>query len=313
MKSGVVWCVAVVVSGLLAPSPGVAQDESLSVAEQLQAAKKRVTQQEYLLRYKFRKGETVRWEVVHKARTDTKISGNSQTAESNSVSTKVWSIDSVANDGNMRLVHSVDRLNMWQKIGNRKTVRYDSAKDQAPPPEYEAAAKTVGIPLSTVVITPTGRVVKTSRGRQPDLGLGQIVFPFPKKAVRIGASWNVPREVKVTVPEGGLRTFRKIKVRQQYTLQKVKSGIATIRVRTQVVTPVRDPKIESQLVQKLIKGTIKFDVDAGRVRTKNIEWDEQVIGFSGAGSNMSYRARFTEKLLEKQIKTAAKPTEKTAG
>ncbi|MCA9213208.1 MAG: hypothetical protein KDB27_09095, partial [Planctomycetales bacterium] len=69
-------------------------------------------------------------------------------------------------------------------------------------------------------------------------------------------------------------------------------------ISTQVLTPVDDAKIKAQLIQQLSSGTIRFDVDAGRLMSKQLDWDESVLGFSGAGSNMKYLARFTEKLLD---------------
>ena len=73
--------------------------------------------------------------------------------------------------------------------------------------------------------------------------------------------------------------------------------MATISVKTEVVTPVNDPQIKSQLVQQLTNGEVKFDMDAGRVVSRAIDWDETVVGFSGDDSLMKYLARFTEDLL----------------
>jgi hypothetical protein len=89
-------------------------------------------------------------------------------------------------------------------------------------------------------------------------------------------------------------------------LEKVENGVATITVATQILTPVNDPKIQSQLVQRLQEGTIKFDVDAGRLLHKQMDLDQSVFGFSGPNSHMQYLARFSEELLTGEA-TAAKP------
>jgi hypothetical protein len=80
----------------------------------------------------------------------------------------------------------------------------------------------------------------------------------------------------------------------------VAAGVATIEVKTQVLSPVDDPRIRSQLVQRLQFGTIRFDVDAGRVLSKQMDTDEIVIGFQGADSIMQYLARFTEEPVEEK-------------
>ena len=262
----------------------------------------------YLLRYKFTAGEVVRWKVTHKARTDTEIRGSSQTAESNSESTKVWTVKEVGKKGEFTLVHSVSQINMWQRVGDEAIIHYDSESKEEVPRVYQQAAKTVGIPLSTVTISPPGAILAQSSAKPIDLGLGSIVIPFPETPLKIGAGWNVPRVVTVSLPVDGVRTYQKIKVRQRYTLRSVQAGIATISVRTEVITPVRDARIESQLVQKMIKGSIRFDLQKGRLRSKTIDWDEHVLGFQGANSNMKYRATFSEQLLSPRLAaTAQKP------
>ncbi len=71
------------------------------------------------------------------------------------------------------------------------------------------------------------------------------------------------------------------KVRELYTLEKVFAGVATIRIETQPLTPVADPAVESQLIQQLSKGTIKFDIDRGPHAQQALDWSDEVIGFRG--------------------------------
>lgn len=260
---------------------------------------------EYLLRYKFSSGETLRWKVVHEAYTDTKIKGNTQKSESHSESTKSWKVTELNDDGTITFVHIVESMNLWQQVADRPTIRYNSATDEQAPPEYEMAAKTLGVPLSTVTITAEGRVKqKASEQASFDLGLGEIVFPFPDTPLKVGTSWHVPSEVKVA---DAMNRFKRVQVRLTYTLEGVLNDVATIGVKTTVLTPVDDPKIESQLVQKLVKGTIKFDIEAGRIRSRTMSWNESVIGFNGADSNMKYDAQFSEELLPPKTETARKP------
>jgi len=79
-----------------------------------------------------------------------------------------------------------------------------------------------------------------------------------------------------------------------YQLKKVQTGVATIAARTEVLTPVDDPAVQSQLVQRVKRGEVRFDVDAGRVLHQQMDIDETVLGFSGADSMMKYLSRLTE-------------------
>ena len=61
-----------------------------------------------------------------------------------------------------------------------------------------------------------------------------------------------------------------------------------------VVTQLGVQNLEGYL---LANGSIKFDIDAGQVISKELEWDETVVGFNGPSSNMEYLGRITESLV----------------
>lgn len=258
-----------------------------------------------LLRYQFAKGEQVEWKVVHLGTTETKIQGNTQTSKSRSVSTKAWQVTEIGADGNFTFTHSVTNVNMWQQLSDRPEVRYNSETDSVVPAEYQQVAKTVGVPLATVTISPKGDIVdREGTEANEKFGVGGIIMLLPEKPIKAGSRWYEPSELHTRLPDGRVK---KISIRKNYELQKVQTGVATISVKTEVLTPVDDPRIESQLVQQLTAGTIKFDVDAGRVISKEMNWDETVVGFNGADSMMKYLARFTEELLPAE-RTASKPS-----
>ncbi|MEO8497057.1 MAG: DUF6263 family protein, partial [Planctomycetota bacterium] len=251
-----------------------------------------------LLRYQFTKGEQVEWKVTHLGTTETKIQGNTQTSKSRSVSTKAWQVTDIDADGNFTFTHSVTNVNMWQQLSDRPEVRYNSESDTVIPDEYQQVAKTVGIPLATVTISPKGDIVgREGSEANEKFGVGGIIMLLPEKPVKAGSRWYEPSELHTRLPDGRVK---KINIRKNYALEKVQTGVATISVKTEVLTPVNDARIESQLVQQLTDGTIKFDVDAGRVISKEMNWDETVVGFNGADSMMKYLARFTEELLPAQ-------------
>jgi hypothetical protein len=276
--------------------------DTSDLSSQLQAAKKRLAASEQVqLQYKFKAGESVRWEVVHLGTTETTISGNTQTSKSRAKSVKVWTIGKVDDEGNMTFTHSVESVNMWQQLTDRPEIRYDSTRDDTAPAEYQAVADTVGKPLTTVTIQPDGSVVdRDSASHSSKFGVGNIVMLLPPKPVKLGSQWSEPSEIRARI---GAREKR-IKIRKLYTLSKIATGVATITVKTQVLTPVTDPQIESQLMQQLTNGTIKFDIDEGRILSKELNWDKSVVGFSGADSMMKYLARFTEQLLPQETNVA---------
>lgn len=270
-------------------------DKASQRVAEFEAAKRKLAAPAYDLRYKFSAGESMRWQVVHVGTTETKIRGNTQNSQSRTVSTKVWKVTGVAENGNLTFVHSVADVDMWQKVSDRPEVRYNSKTDEKPPLIYEAVADTVGVPLTSITIDPHGQVIKReSILREANLGFGEITLPLPPEPVKEGDEWFAPGELTVRL-EGG--QVQRIKIRHRHLLEKVQTGVATIKIQTEVLTPVHDAKVKSQLMQQLTSGHAKFDIDAGRILEKQIDWDETVIGFNGADSIMQYLARFTENLL----------------
>ena len=271
-----------------------------NVTAELEKAKARLAPT-YSLAYKFASGEQFRTQVVHLATVETKIKGVSQSTKSRTVSSRLWRIKNVTQTGNIVFENVVERVEMWNSVDGRQESKFDSAVDKSPPPEFANVAASVGKVLATVTIDPHGRILaRENTQKHFNPGIGDLTIPFPNQQVKAGSSWSIPEELKIPADDG---TIKKIQTQQQYKLDKVEAGVATITVQTHVLTPVNDAKVQSQLVQRLQRGTIKFDIDAGRLISKQMDIDEEVFGFNGAESHMQYLARFTEEPL-KEDKTA---------
>jgi hypothetical protein len=94
---------------------------------------------------------------------------------------------------------------------------------------------------------------------------------------------------------------KKIKTLQKFKLEEVRDGVATIRMSTVILTPVREPAIEAQLVQRESSGVVRFDIDAGRIIGQQMDVDKQVVGFRGEASSLHYLSRFTEQIVATQL------------
>ena len=302
------WLPAFLICGVsLCDEPAAQPDPNSPTAKLQAAAKKIVREQTYDLHYKMAPGENVRWKIVQLQTVETKIRGTESVAKMRSVSKKLWRVSGVDAAGNITFAHTVESADMWSSLSGQDEVRYNSEKDETAPEAYAEVAKSIGKPMAPITMNRYGRLVhrdEKQKGFQAP-GLGDFAVPLPEEPVKVGASWQTQEDVKVRVDT---TRFQSIKTRQVYTLEKVEAGLATIDVRTELLTPVNDPKVESQLIQRLTHGTIKFDVDAGRLISKQLDLDKTVIGFSGAESSMSYLARFTEELLPiGDAATAKKP------
>lgn len=245
------------------------------------------------LRYKFAEGEDVRWTIEQKALTELSSQGNVQDSRMRAVSTRKWHVTKVDSDGNITFEQSIEDANMASMLSDRPEVKYNSRSNDPVPQEFQAVAETIGKVIATFTVSPHGTVLKRVSDLPPqDLGLGDVVIPFPEQAIRVGATWD---------NDGSLQAFGEvapvqIKTRQRYYLKDVANGVATITVETQVITPIRDARIRAQIMQQMTSGTIQFDMQRGRVWTQTVVWDEEVLGFSTPDSRMKYNATYTEQL-----------------
>ena len=286
-----------------AETPAAKGTKDTDALAELEKAKAKVAPT-YRLAYQQKAGDSLRTRVVHLATVETKIKGVAQSTKSRTVSTRLWKIRDVDAAGNITFDHSVERVEMWNSVEGRQEVHYDSADGMTPPAEFSTVAATVGKVLATIKIDPHGRILERNNAQaQFNPGIGEVTIPFPNIPVKAGNTWSIPDELKLPLEDG---TIKKIQTRQQYKLEKVEAGVATITLQTQVLTPINEPKVQSQLVQRLQRGTIKFDLDAGRLIHKQLDMDQAVFGFNGEDSHMQYLARFTEEPVgeEKTAKTA---------
>ena len=262
--------------------------------------------EKYTLRYRFQPGEAIRWEVLQQARVKATVSGTTQTTETVTKSVKLWRVTGVKPDGTATFEHLVESVDMRHKFSGRQEVRYNSLTDEEPPPGYENVAESIGVPLYVVTMDARGQVL--NRERKPIKAAaesdGQMTIPLPEGPVAVGDKWSFPYEIGVPLNGGAVK---KVKTLQSFTLQSVKTGVGTIEVATQILSPIHDPAIEAKLIQRESSGTVRFDVDAGRVLGQQMDLDRRVVGFSGDASVLHYLTRFTEELLPAEASTAARP------
>mgnify|MGYP001821980541 CR=1 FL=1 len=256
----------------------------------------------HLLRYSLQTGEQLRFEVTHVAKTKTRVKGSEDVTQVHTTSQRRWDVVN-ANESETTFEHLIDAVEMTQQHGDDDEVRWDSKSNEEPPPAFVVVAEHIGQKLATVTMSPSGKEIKREdhAGSKATLGMGSLTLPLPEQPIVVGHSWVVPREVQARTDEGEVKT---IKINERYTLDKVKTGVATLSVRSEPITPINEESVRAQVVQQLSNGVIRFDVDNGRMLSKQLDWDETVVGFQGANSMMEYRAKLTETLIDDVERTA---------
>ncbi len=268
----------------------------LCVLAGLSVSRAQAEGEKYLLRYRFEPGQSLRWEVAHRVSIRTSVSGTSKTAETDSRSVKAWRVGEVQPDGTATFDHLVEYVDMRQKLTGCEAVHYDSRRHPEPPEGFRHVAQSVGVTLSVVTMDGCGKIVHRERKevKAQAKSEGPMTIPLPEEPIAVGHTWSYPQQIDVQLNTGLLK---KVKARQTFTLECVRTGVATIRVATRILTPISDPAVESQLIQRETAGIVRFDINAGRVLSQQMDVDKHVVGFRGRASSLHYVTRFTERLL----------------
>ncbi len=276
----------------------IASSQFAQAAEEPAGAKVR-------LAYKFRLGEVLRYSVKHAADIESTIEGTSQQAETISESIKAWKVTDVLPNGEIEFVHLVEHIRMSNRVPNRAVAEYDSERDKTPPPGFEQPARAVGVPMSLLRIKPSGEIVaREEKHPQPEVTDDMpITLRLPDEPIAVGEEWDESYDVAVDQKSGAPQQVRTRRVCQ---LAAVQNGIATLNVEYQVLTPV-SAFVESQLVERMAKGTVRFDIAKGRIVSQQMDVDRRVLGFSGDSSMMHIVSRLEERLLKPQERLAIKP------
>jgi hypothetical protein len=261
------------------------------------------------LRYKLATGDVLRYEVKHRASVRSTIEETTQEAQTKTDSVKLWKVTDVLPNDDIEITNVVEHVHMVNQLPDREPTEYDSRQDGTPPAGFEDAARAIGVPLSVVRMTPVGKVLRRDvKVRQQNVEEdSQIVVRLPDQPVTAGETWDEPFDIKVTLENGNSKTLQ---TRRRHKLIGVKNGIATIEVTYQVLSPV-DPFVESQLVQRLMDGEVKFDIEAGRIVSQHMDIDKRILGFAGPTSSMHYIMRMEETLTKGKgtvAKSEPKPT-----
>jgi hypothetical protein len=262
----------------------------------------------YELRYKCSIGDVLRYEVSHRASIRSTIDDSTQGAQTRTDSVKSWKISDVLPGGDIEFLTVVESVHMVNQVADKPATEYDSQRDKLAPPGFEEAARAVGVPLSLIRISPNGKVRRREMKlkRQGPEEEGPITVLLPEEPVAVGDAWDESFDLTVMMKTGGTK---RIHTRRHYELVKVENGIATISIDYQVLSPI-DAHIESQIVERLLDGEVRFDIEAGRVISQTMEIDKRILGFAGPTSSMHYVVRMDEKLVHAPHRLTVKPAEK---
>ena len=244
-----------------------------------------------LLRYRFKKGEELRWNVQHTLKMKNIIGGMEENIETRSRSVKIWKTLDVDTNGAATFEYQVNDIDMHHAQTGHDDAVYNSSRDKIIPPEFINIEGKIGIPLARLKIESQGQTTKKPiREYDGSISENRIVIPLPDEPVDVGSTWSESKQIDLPQPN---QMVKKIRIQHDYTLDNIQSGLATIKFATLTYTPL-SPKEESQLMENFSAGTLKLDLRLGHFIWHQATIDRQIVGVQGASDSIRYLSRITE-------------------
>jgi hypothetical protein len=259
--------------------------------------------------YRFQPNQFLHYEVEHNMTIDIRFEQGMMKTSNTSKTKKHFRVISVDDQGHALVEAVIDHVQMSAQADGGDPVAFDSADgaDKCPP-EYRHVMKTVGKPLSRAEFTPNGKLInmtstKNGDGRvEPASATEESNAPqsylveFPDRELHVGDTWKEKFEVAVVIPASRLQ--RRISCQRSFRLDSVEGDLATITVKTTVLTPIHDPQLRVQLIQKSPTGSIVFDHRRGVLVSRMIKTDKTEIDGIGPKTSMHAMSERTERLVD---------------
>jgi len=271
----------------------------LSVADEPNAA------QAYLLKYRFKPGQFVHFEVESSTSMTIAAKEFKQTTTETRQSKKHFRVVSVASDGSAVLEPMIDQVSITIQNDDDKPITFDSTSEEVPSKVFKPVKESIGKAMVRLRYKATGAAIDVLpvSGNDHKISTDPAQHAFltvlPEKPVAIGESWNDDFIVPVTVRLTENRTGKRdVAIRRRYTLKDVKDNIATIEFRIYPLDVIREPDLQAQLIQRSLSGEVQFNIQQGMQVELTSSGSGQVTGAIGPGSTLATTARNHEKLAQ---------------
>ena len=324
------WRLFVFLCALVAFAVGPSPGARVAPAEDLPAkpaagpadeapAKEAPAPAKYLLAYKFQPGQVMRFEASHETEITTHVKDETETVRNSSKAKRhftVKAVDEKTGDADLEL--SIDWVHMLASFDNPSRpklapVEFQSDDPAKHPEQFNYILATVGKPRATIRFSASGIPIKVLEGALPpppkasqQLGTGPAAppladatpetyfVPLPEEPVAVGTSWKERFDL---VLQDNEKNRQKVTVQRSYKLTEVAGRLATIELLTAVLTPIQNPAIEGQLIQREISGKVIFDIERGAVIARESGVDRTVAGPFGPRSLMQAKSKYREILV----------------
>ncbi|MFN0055125.1 MAG: hypothetical protein ACKV0T_23370 [Planctomycetales bacterium] len=266
------------------------------------------------LRFRFEPQQLLRYEVEHQSEFTTLYNDLTEVATNRSQMRRSYKVLGVQPNGDADLQLSIDWARMMAEFGNgqqrTKSIEFQSDDPAKHPPAFQQVLDAVGKPQATIRFSAAGRALEvktdkpvtpgggaeapTAPGSIPGASHESYLIPLPEVRVAVGNTWKERFEVTARDSE---KLPVRVTLQRSYKLSEVKEGLATIEFRTVILTPVQDPTVSAQLIQRETVGKLVFDLERGRIVSRHVTVEGNVLNPFGPKSSMRATSVWKERLI----------------
>lgn len=273
------------------------------------------------MKYRWETNQIHYFDVTHLMIITSQKDQTSETAVNESRSIKHFRVVSVDADGGAILELVIDRVRMLARFGESDALTFDSDSKDPPPHQFRGVREAIGKPTARVKVSATGRMDQVVRLAAPEPGKSatpdndpsnSFLMVLPEGPVDVGQGWTDKIEVKVS-PSKDLT--QNVTILRKYEVESIEGSRVTIKMESTVLTPVKDPMLIGQLIQRTPSGTAVFDLEKGQVVARESKVSKTEINVLGPKSSMRAVGELTERLVSREeamkrggepLRTAAK-------
>ena len=245
-------------------------------------------------------GQVLNYRVELTSTTLDQVGDNKSETKSVVKVTKRWQVKDVDTAGTATLVLSLTSMYQQRTTPGGEVLTYDSANPDKSDPHLKKALEVyLNVPLATLRIDATGKVVEVKESKSPATSY-ENELPFlallPAAPFQAGLSWERAYQITLGPPLG---TGEKYDAVHKYACKAVSAEAAVVTLTTALKAAPKAAADEIPLWQFMPAGELTYDLKNGRLHAAKLSVERELKNHQGENSVCRVSSTQTVTYVEK--------------